>query len=183
MLAVSGDQTVHVLWRLQNGEGPRGLKPAKVALMIGTNDVSHLSYLQRVSLRSECQGKRGAPAPQLAASAPCCRHPAARPAAPNGSVRHRFTAAIPSDAGLGQGGSAGGPARCLCYGALLLTAAHPPTALQLNTTQVGHIVCLGVQQVVRELQRQAPQGEKRRGGALRRQRLQGQGRVWSLPRL
>ncbi|PRW20178.1 SGNH hydrolase [Chlorella sorokiniana] len=42
---IAGDQAVHLLWRLQNGEGPRGLNPKSVSVMIGTNDVAHLSSM------------------------------------------------------------------------------------------------------------------------------------------
>ncbi len=45
---ISGDQAVHLLWRLQNGEGPRGLNPKAVSVMIGTNDVAHLSSMHGV---------------------------------------------------------------------------------------------------------------------------------------
>ena len=36
--AIAGDQTQHVLWRLEQGQG-RGLKPKLVMLMIGTNNL------------------------------------------------------------------------------------------------------------------------------------------------
>lgn len=45
VLAISGDQIVHLLWRLQNGEGPKGLDPQVVTVMIGTNDLAHLTSL------------------------------------------------------------------------------------------------------------------------------------------
>ncbi|KAL4857557.1 Platelet-activating factor acetylhydrolase IB subunit beta [Chlorella vulgaris] len=45
LLGISGDQTMHLLWRLQNGEGPAGLNPTSITLMIGTNDVLHLNVL------------------------------------------------------------------------------------------------------------------------------------------
>ena len=37
MIAIAGDQTVHLLWRLRNGEGPQGLRPQPrlLTLMIG----------------------------------------------------------------------------------------------------------------------------------------------------
>ena len=44
VLAIAGDQTQHVLWRLQHGELPRGLaSDATVvfSLMIGTNNLGH----------------------------------------------------------------------------------------------------------------------------------------------
>jgi hypothetical protein len=48
LLGISGDQTMHLLWRLQNGEGPAGLNPTSITLMIGTNDVLHLNVLDPV---------------------------------------------------------------------------------------------------------------------------------------
>lgn len=38
----AGDRTEHLFWRLQNGEGPRDLKPRAVVLLIGTNDLNHV---------------------------------------------------------------------------------------------------------------------------------------------
>jgi lysophospholipase L1-like esterase len=43
LLGISGDQAMHLLWRLQNGEGPSKLKPKAITLMIGTNDAFHLT--------------------------------------------------------------------------------------------------------------------------------------------
>ena len=37
-LGFSGDQTQHVIWRLENGEFPPGINPEYVVLMIGTNN-------------------------------------------------------------------------------------------------------------------------------------------------
>jgi lysophospholipase L1-like esterase len=37
-LGFSGDQTQHVMWRLENGEFPVGINPEYVVLMIGTNN-------------------------------------------------------------------------------------------------------------------------------------------------
>jgi lysophospholipase L1-like esterase len=37
-LGFSGDQTQHVIWRLENGEFPVGINPEYVVLMIGTNN-------------------------------------------------------------------------------------------------------------------------------------------------
>ena len=39
VLAISGDQTQHLLWRLQNGEWPSTVPTATVVLMIGTNNL------------------------------------------------------------------------------------------------------------------------------------------------
>ena len=39
VLAISGDQTQHLLWRLQNGEWPSTVPSATVVLMIGTNNL------------------------------------------------------------------------------------------------------------------------------------------------
>jgi lysophospholipase L1-like esterase len=37
-IGFSGDQTQHVIWRLENGEFPIGINPEYVVLMIGTNN-------------------------------------------------------------------------------------------------------------------------------------------------
>jgi lysophospholipase L1-like esterase len=37
-LGFGGDSTQHVLWRLNNGEFPRGMKPKQVVIMIGANN-------------------------------------------------------------------------------------------------------------------------------------------------
>ena len=39
VLAISGDQTQHLLWRLQNGEWPSSIPTATVVVMIGTNNL------------------------------------------------------------------------------------------------------------------------------------------------
>lgn len=39
-LGIGGDQTQHVLWRLQNGNLDGGIKPKAAVVMIGTNNVS-----------------------------------------------------------------------------------------------------------------------------------------------
>ncbi|KAL4451315.1 hypothetical protein ABPG77_009387 [Micractinium sp. CCAP 211/92] len=43
IFAICGDQAVHLLWRLREGEGPAGLNPRVIAVMIGTNDAAHLA--------------------------------------------------------------------------------------------------------------------------------------------
>jgi lysophospholipase L1-like esterase len=40
-LATGGDRTENVLWRLQNGNLPAGLKPRAFVVMIGTNNTGH----------------------------------------------------------------------------------------------------------------------------------------------
>jgi len=37
-IAIGGDQTQHVIWRMQNGAFPAGINPQYVVLMIGTNN-------------------------------------------------------------------------------------------------------------------------------------------------
>lgn len=52
--SISGDRTEHLYWRLQNGEGPKDLKPRAVVLLIGTNDLNHvydLLQLEAVSTK------------------------------------------------------------------------------------------------------------------------------------
>ena len=39
-LGFTGDQTQHVIWRLENGEFPVGINPEYVVLMIGTNNAA-----------------------------------------------------------------------------------------------------------------------------------------------
>mmetsp|Transcript_27603 Transcript_27603/g.82843 ORF Transcript_27603/g.82843 Transcript_27603/m.82843 type:complete len:323 (-) Transcript_27603:29-997(-) len=41
VLAISGDQTQHVLWRLQEGEWPAAAEGAAVVLLIGTNNLGN----------------------------------------------------------------------------------------------------------------------------------------------
>ncbi|EFN50813.1 hypothetical protein CHLNCDRAFT_55501 [Chlorella variabilis] len=45
VLGIAGDQTMHLLWRLRNGEGPKGLNSKIVTAMIGTNDMIYLTFL------------------------------------------------------------------------------------------------------------------------------------------
>jgi lysophospholipase L1-like esterase len=42
ILAVAGDTTSNLLWRLQNGEGADGLEPKAMVVLIGTNDFGHI---------------------------------------------------------------------------------------------------------------------------------------------
>lgn len=46
-LAISGDQTAHLAWRLQNGELPQKIHPKVAVIMISTNDLGHAAYLAR----------------------------------------------------------------------------------------------------------------------------------------
>lgn len=70
---LAGDQAMHLLWRLQNGEGPRDLNPAVVMVQIGTNDIGHLTYLYQVRLCCYvlCQSVAEAPTSQPATRQPC----------------------------------------------------------------------------------------------------------------
>ncbi|PSC70716.1 SGNH hydrolase [Micractinium conductrix] len=45
VFALAGDQAVHLLWRLAEGEGPEGLNPKVITLMICTNDLAHLTHV------------------------------------------------------------------------------------------------------------------------------------------
>lgn len=40
-LAIAGDQTRHLMWRLLNGESPRNTRAAVAVLLIGTNDLGY----------------------------------------------------------------------------------------------------------------------------------------------
>lgn len=64
VFAAGGDGTLNLLWRLEHGEGPAGLNPQVVFLMIGANDVLGLGPLFPVRRR----GRRRVgtcPAPSL----------------------------------------------------------------------------------------------------------------------
>lgn len=39
IFAVGGDRPANLLWRLRHGEGPRGLRPRAILLLIGVNDI------------------------------------------------------------------------------------------------------------------------------------------------
>ena len=41
---------MHLLWRLRNGEGPKGLNSKIVTAMIGTNEMIYLTFLYPVRL-------------------------------------------------------------------------------------------------------------------------------------
>lgn len=43
IFSIAGDRIAHLLWRLRNGEGPAGLRPKALLLLIGTNDVARLA--------------------------------------------------------------------------------------------------------------------------------------------
>jgi hypothetical protein len=43
VLAIAGDQTQHLLWRMLHGELPDGLVPSVVVLLIGTNNLSAMT--------------------------------------------------------------------------------------------------------------------------------------------
>lgn len=62
ILAISGDETLHLLWRLRHGEGPSGLSPAVVTLMISTNDLFRLTMLHPVSCTEPAAGASAASA-------------------------------------------------------------------------------------------------------------------------
>lgn len=49
-LGVSGDTTQSVLWRLENGHWPAGLRPAAIVLLIGTNNIAHGNRPEDVAL-------------------------------------------------------------------------------------------------------------------------------------
>ena len=129
--AIAGDQTMHLLWRVQNGEGPRGLGPQAVFLLIGTNDVAHQGSIHPVRPRH----------PPPPATAPLTHTRArtsalaslARPAPP-APRRRRPSAPLP-------------------------LTAPTPTRAQDESDKAGHIVALAVQQVARELHSQAPKAE------------------------
>lgn len=49
-LAISGDQTQHLLWRLMNGELPAALRPKVFVILIGTNNLgAGMGYQQAAS--------------------------------------------------------------------------------------------------------------------------------------
>lgn len=48
VLAVSGDQTPELRWRLANGELPPALQPEAIVVLIGDNDISHGKEPERI---------------------------------------------------------------------------------------------------------------------------------------
>lgn len=55
-LAISGDQTSHLLWRLRNGEIPSAASPKAVVVHIGTNDLTmHASQSARAQTGTALQ--------------------------------------------------------------------------------------------------------------------------------
>lgn len=44
VMAVGGDQTAHLMWRLQHGEVPQKHKPKVAVLLIGTNDLGAAAW-------------------------------------------------------------------------------------------------------------------------------------------
>lgn len=59
IFAICGDQAVHLLWRLREGEGPGGLGPRAIAVMIGTNDAAHLASVYPVRSGCRLPGQQG----------------------------------------------------------------------------------------------------------------------------
>ena len=56
-LAAVGDRTEHLFWRIQNGEGPKDLRPKAVVVLIGTNDLNNVpdvSILVPSSNQTQC---------------------------------------------------------------------------------------------------------------------------------
>lgn len=49
-LAIAGDQTHHLMWRLMQGETPHGTGALVAVVLIGTNDIG---YAQRM-VRAQC---------------------------------------------------------------------------------------------------------------------------------
>lgn len=47
-LAAAGDRSAHLLWRVQNGEGPQGVNISLIVTLIGTNDVKRMYKTFRV---------------------------------------------------------------------------------------------------------------------------------------
>lgn len=47
VMAVGGDQTAHLLWRLLHGEAPRNNKPRVAVVLIGTNDLGAAAWEAR----------------------------------------------------------------------------------------------------------------------------------------
>ncbi|KAL4420773.1 hypothetical protein ABPG75_010429 [Micractinium tetrahymenae] len=141
IFAICGDQAVHLLWRLKEGEGPAGLNPRVVTVMIGTNDAAHLSNVYPEAGASKL---RGCPCPAQA----CGRHARHPPDQPASCRPCPGPLARPS--GLSPADRQHLPAALLTH-----PGAAPP--LQGESDIPGHIISLAVQQVVRELQRQVPQ--------------------------
>lgn len=47
--AAAGDRSAHVLWRIQNGEGPQGINTRLTIALTGTNDVNRCERIFKVS--------------------------------------------------------------------------------------------------------------------------------------
>ena len=56
-MGLIGDTTVNLLWRLENGEGPDGLKAKVVVVLIGTNDLVQQADVRLPALPVYCSAE------------------------------------------------------------------------------------------------------------------------------
>lgn len=156
IFAVGGDRPANLLWRLRHGEGPRGLRPRAILLLIGVNDILPMLALYPASPPGSRAGLGGRRAHRSMDAQPVWRRFAASPAAHGvlpasprprtAPVQHVPTLRRPS------GATSQHPRGSMWQ------AATPVPALQGRDLLAAQFASTGIQLCVRELQKQAPNG-------------------------